>query len=153
MGKKYWRYDIKITPQKPFRKNMRSNIKWYAAKTPVKNLMGKLKENMTTYCWYCLLDNSHEKPFQGKTMDELWGQYVSLIFPTKTLIGKRENMTHAYVNITSLKTLTRNLASRTFETKEYNMVLVQVASRRCLPLILANSGVVAYQFHVQIFET
>jgi hypothetical protein len=26
-GEKYWRYDIKITLQKPFRKNMRSNIK------------------------------------------------------------------------------------------------------------------------------
>ena len=68
-------------------------------------------------------------------------------------MGKIENMTHAYVNITSLKTLTRNLASRTCERKEYNIMLVQVASRRCLPLILANSGVAAYQFHVQVFET
>ena len=84
--------------------------------------MGKLGENMTTYYWYCLLDNSHEKPFQGKTMDELWGQYVSLIFPTKTPMGKIENMTHAYVNITSLKTLTRNLMSKTCERKEYNMI-------------------------------
>ena len=82
---------------------------------------------MTTYYWYCLQDNSHEKPFQGKTMDELRGQYVSLIFPTKTLMGKIENMTHAYVNITSLKTLTRNLVSKTCERKQYNMMLVQVS--------------------------
>jgi hypothetical protein len=51
---------------------------------------------------------------------------VSLIFPTKTRVGKIENMTHAYVNITSLKTLTRNLVSKTCERKEYNMMLVQV---------------------------
>ena len=59
-------------------------------------------------------------------MDELWGQYVSLIFPTKTLVGKIENMTHAYVNITSLKTFIRNLVSKTYQRKEYNMMLVQV---------------------------
>jgi len=40
--------------------------------------------------------------------------------------GKIGNMTHAYVNITSLKTLTRNLISKTCERKEYNMMLVQV---------------------------
>jgi hypothetical protein len=51
-------------------------------------------------------------------MDELWGQYVSLIFPIKTLVGKIENTTHAYVNITSLKSLTRNLVSKTCERKE-----------------------------------
>ena len=45
----------------------------------------------------------------------------------KTLIGKIENMTHAYVNITSLKTLTRNFVSKTYERKEYNMILVQVS--------------------------
>ena len=86
-------------------------------------------------------------------MDELGGQCVSLIFPTKTPVGKIENMTHAYVNITSLKTLTRNLLSKTCERKEYNMMLVQVASRRCLPLILANLEVAAYQFHAPNFET
>ena len=72
---------------------------------------------MTTYYWYCLLDNSHEKPFHEKSMDELGGKYVSLIFPTKTTVEKIENMTHAYVNITSLKTLTRNLMSKTCERK------------------------------------
>ena len=51
---------------------------------------------------------------------------VSLIFPTKTPMEKIENMTHAYINITSLKTLTRNLVSKTYERKEYNMMLVQV---------------------------
>ena len=51
---------------------------------------------------------------------------VSLIFPTKIPVGKIENMTYAYVNITSLKTLTRNLISKTCERKEYNMMLVQV---------------------------
>ena len=40
--------------------------------------------------------------------------------------GKIENMTHVYVNITSLKTLTRNLVSKTCERKEYNMMLVYV---------------------------
>ena len=89
--------------------------------------MGKLGENVTTYYWYCLLDNSHEKPVQGKTMNELRGQYVSLIFPTKTLMEKIENMTHAYINITSLKTLTRNLMSKTCEIKEYNIILLQVS--------------------------
>jgi len=44
----------------------------------------------------------------------------------KTPVKKIENMTHAYVNITSLKTLTRNLVSKTCERKEYNMMLVQV---------------------------
>ena len=82
---------------------------------------------MTTYYWYCLLDNSHEKPSQGKTMDELWGQYVSLIFPTKIPVGKIGNMTHTYVNIISLKTLTRNLVSKTYERKEYDVILVQVS--------------------------
>ena len=112
--------------------------------------MRKLGENVTTYYWYCLLDNSHEKPFQKKTMDELWGQYVSLIFPTKILMGKIENMTHAYVNITSLKTLTRNLMSKTCERKEYNMILVQVSiyemsppdsckfRRRRIPILYRN---------------
>jgi hypothetical protein len=72
-------------------------------------------------------------------MGELWGQYMSLIFPIKTPVGKIENMTHAYVNITSLKTLTRNLVSKTCERKEYNMMLVQINTfRLCLPLILAN---------------
>jgi len=71
--------------------------------------VGKLGENMMTYYWYCLLDNSHEKPFHGKILDDFLGQYVSLIFPTKTPVKKIENMTHAYVNITSLKTLTKNL--------------------------------------------
>ena len=51
---------------------------------------------------------------------------MSLIFPTKTPMEKIGNMTHAYVNITSLKTLTRNLVSKTYERKEYNMMLVQV---------------------------
>ena len=73
------------------------------------------------------MDISHEKPFHGKTMDELRGQYVSLLFPTKTPMGKIEKMTHAYVKITSLKTLTRNLVSKTYERKEYNMILVQVS--------------------------
>jgi hypothetical protein len=77
---------------------------------------------------------------------------VSLIFSTKTPVGKIENMTHAYVNITSLKTLIRNLVSKTYQRKEYNMMLVQVF-RGCLPLILANLEVSAYQFHVPIFET
>ena len=44
---------------------------------------------------------------------------VSLIFPIKTPVGKIENMTHAYVNITSLKTLTKNLVSKTCKRKEY----------------------------------
>jgi len=61
-------------------------------------------------------------------------------------MGKIENMTYAYVNITSLETLTRNLLSKTYKIKEYNMMLVQVAFRRCLLLILANLEVVAYQF-------
>jgi hypothetical protein len=52
---------------------------------------------------------------------------MSLIFPTKNPVGKIGNMTHAYVNITSLKTLTRNLMSKTYERKEYNMILVQVS--------------------------
>jgi hypothetical protein len=73
------------------------------------------------------LDNSHEKPLQGKTTDELRGQYVSLIFSTKTPVEKIENMAHAYVNITSLKILTRNLVSKTYERKKYNMILVQVS--------------------------
>ena len=37
---------------------------------------------------------------------------MSLIFSTKTPVGKIENMTYAYVNITSLKTLTRNLVNK-----------------------------------------
>ena len=41
-------------------------------------------------------------------------------------MGKIGNMIHAYVNITSLKTLTRNLVSKTCERKEYNMILVHV---------------------------
>jgi hypothetical protein len=49
---------------------------------------------------------------------------MSLIFPTKTPMEKIENMTHAYVNITSLKALTRNLVSKTCKRKEYNMILV-----------------------------
>jgi len=66
--------------------------------------VGKLGENVTTYYWYCLLDNSHEKHFQGKTMDELWGQYVPLVFSTKKLMGRIENMTHSCIDIASLKT-------------------------------------------------
>jgi hypothetical protein len=31
-----------------------------------KNPVGKLGENMTTYYWYCLLDNSHENLFREK---------------------------------------------------------------------------------------
>jgi hypothetical protein len=46
------------------------------------------------------------------------------IFHKNPRWGKLENMTHAYVNITSLKTLTRNLVSKTCERKEYNMILV-----------------------------
>ena len=42
----------------------------------------------------------------------------------KNPMGKIGNMTHAYINITSLKTLTRNLVSKTCERKEYNMMLV-----------------------------
>jgi hypothetical protein len=49
---------------------------------------------------------------------------MSLIFSTKIPMGKIRNMTHAYVNITSLKTLTRNLVVKTCERKEYNMILV-----------------------------
>ena len=78
---------------------------------------------------------------------------MSLIFPIKFPMGKIENMTHAYVNITSLKTLTRNHVSKTYERNEYNMMLVEVASRKCLPLILVNLEVITYQFHVSIFET
>ena len=37
---------------------------------------------------------------------------------------KIEHMTHAYINITSLKTLTRNLIGKTCERKEYDMMLV-----------------------------
>ena len=66
-------------------------------------------------------------------MDELRGQYVSLLFPTKTPMGKIEKMTHAYVNITSLKTLTRNLVSKTCERKECNMMLVHVSIEEISP--------------------
>jgi hypothetical protein len=42
-------------------------------------------------------------------------------------MGKIENITHAYVNITLLKALTRNLMSKICERKDYNMILVQVS--------------------------
>ena len=89
---------------------------------------------MTIYYWYCLLDNSHVKPFPGKTMNKLWGQYVSLIFPTKILMEKIENMTHAYVNITSLKTLTKKtLWIKLVKENSIIWYWYRSASRRCLP--------------------
>ena len=80
---------------------------------------------MTIYYCYCLLDNSHEKPFH-KTMDRVVRAKRVFDISCKNQMGKIENMTLTYVNITLLKTLIRNLVSKTCERKECNMMLVQV---------------------------
>lgn len=98
-----------------------SNINWYVAKTPVKP-NGKIRRKYDNILLVLPLDNLHEKPFKGKIMDK----FVSLIVSKKPPVGKIGNKTHAYVHITSLKTLTRNLVSKTGERKKFNMMLVQV---------------------------
>jgi hypothetical protein len=110
-----WRKDN--FPQKHFRKNMRSNIKWYAAKTPIKtqweNYEKKWRHIIGIASWITHMKNLfREKPWMSCE-----GNMCLWYFPQKTPMGKIENMTHAYVNITSLKTLTRNLVSKTCERK------------------------------------
>ena len=61
----------RLLPQKPFQEKYEKQYKVICRQNSCKNPVEKLGENMTTYYWYCLLDNSHEKPFQGKTMYEL----------------------------------------------------------------------------------
>ena len=121
MGKKYWRYDILLTPSKTLWEKYEELYKLIYRKNSYKNPVEKIGENMTVYYWYCLLDNSHEKPFQGKIMNELWGQYVSLIFPTKTPMGKIENMTHFLY----WYCLVKNLLWETFVRKTHRGKRVQ----------------------------
>ena len=73
-------------------------------------------------------------------MDELWGQYVSLIFPTKTPMGKIENMTHFCIDIASLKTFyEKPLWGKLIEGKEYNMMFEQVIIQEKTPPEPCNS--------------
>ena len=140
MRKKYWRYDILLTPSKTLWEKYEELYKLIYRKNSYKNPVEKIGENMTVYYWYCLLDNSHEKPFQGKIMNELWGQYVSLIFPTKTPMGKIENMTHFCIDIASLKTFyEKPLWGKLIEGKEYNMMFEQVIIQEKTPPEPCNS--------------